>query len=130
MSGYAIVNLREVEDSAPKFGFGDRMQARFPREQLGSDAVAVSLQRVAPNARQPFAHRHGEQEEIYVVLSGSVRVRLGDDELELAPYDTVRIPPGMKRGFQGGPDGGELLAFGAPNTENKDAEVLPGWWGD
>ncbi len=48
--------------------------------------------------------------------------------LELAQWDAVRIAPGTMRGFEGGPDGAELLAFGAPNTENKDAEMVQGWW--
>jgi hypothetical protein len=40
------------------------------------------------------------------------------------------VPPGTTRGLQGGPDGAEVIAFGAPNTENKDAEIVPDWWTD
>ena len=32
------------------------------------------------------------------------------------------------RGMEAGGDGAEILAFGAPNTDNKDAEMQPGWW--
>jgi hypothetical protein len=32
------------------------------------------------------------------------------------------------RGFEAGPDGAELIAFGAPGTGPGDAEVVPGWW--
>jgi hypothetical protein len=46
----------------------------------------------------------------------------------LRAYDALRVGPGTKRGMEAGPDGAEILAFGAPNTENKDAEMLPGWW--
>ena len=38
------------------------------------------------------------------------------------------MPPGEWRGMEAGPDGAEVLAFGAPFTENKDAELEPGWW--
>jgi hypothetical protein len=34
------------------------------------------------------------------------------------------------RCLEGGPDGGEVVAFGAPNTENKDAEMTQDWWSD
>jgi mannose-6-phosphate isomerase-like protein (cupin superfamily) len=68
------------------------------------------------------------QEEIYVVVSGSARVKLGDDVLEMSEWDAVRIPPGVWRGFGSGPDGAEILAFGAPNTENKDIEMDQGFW--
>jgi hypothetical protein len=30
--------------------------------------------------------------------------------------------------MEAGPDGAEILAFGAPNTENKDIDMEPGWW--
>jgi hypothetical protein len=30
--------------------------------------------------------------------------------------------------MEAGPEGAEILAFGAPNTENKDAELQEGWW--
>ena len=64
------------------------------------------------------------------MLASAARVKLDDDVVELGQWDAVRIPAGTTRGIEGGPDGAELLAFGAPNTENKDAEMLPGWWGD
>ena len=126
MSDYSIVNLREVEDSAPKFGLGDVMQARFPRGELGGEAVAVSLQRVAPNTRQPFAHRHGEQEEIYVVVDGSGRVVLDGESRELRAWAAIRVAPTALRGLEAGPYGLEFLAFGPPTGGLEDVEALPG----
>ena len=131
MADYTQLNLkRDVEDMAPKFGFSPGMESRFARVPLGLEQSGFSYFRLAPGYRVPFGHRHGEQEEVYVVISGGVTIRLDDDELELGPLDVVRIPGTTKRALQGGPDGAELLAFGAPNTDNKDAETLPGWWGD
>ena len=35
------------------------------------------------------------------------------------------------RDFEAGPEGAELLAFGAPrNGEPNDAEMAQGWWTD
>ena len=76
----------------------------------------------------PFGHTHCEQEEVYVVVSGSALVRVGDEEIELARWDAIRVAPGVWRGLAGGPDGAEVLAFGAPNTDNKDVEMDQDFW--
>ncbi len=77
--------------------------------------------------RQAFGHRHREQEETYVVVGGSGRVKLEDDVVELAPWDAVRVAPQTMRCFEAGPDGMEFLAFGA-HTSADDVEMVPGWW--
>ena len=64
------------------------------------------------------------------MVSGGARVRVGDEVVELGPWDALRIAPGVMRAFEGGPEGAELVAFGAPNTENADSEVEQGWWAD
>ena len=46
-----------------------------------------------PGKRQPFAHRHEEAEEIYVVLSGSGRVKLDDEIVDLGTMDAIRVAP-------------------------------------
>lgn len=125
---YTLVNLKQVKDMAPDFGMAPGLQARFARVPLGLVRSGLSHFVVAPGYRVPFGHAHAEQEEVYFVVSGSARVRLGEEVLELGEWDAVRIAPGVMRGFEGGPQGAELLAFGAPNTENQDAEMLPDWW--
>jgi mannose-6-phosphate isomerase-like protein (cupin superfamily) len=128
MSGFSLVNLREVEDMAPKFGFAPNLQARYARIPLGLQNSGLSLFRLAPNYRVPFGHRHGEQEEIYVVVSGTARVRVEDEVVELGPWDAIRLPPGTTRGMEAADDGAEILAFGAPNTDNRDAEMVNDFW--
>jgi mannose-6-phosphate isomerase-like protein (cupin superfamily) len=128
MSLYTIVNLREVEDAAPRFGLGDTIEARFARKALEAERTGLSLQRLAPGARVPFGHRHREQEETYVILAGSGRIRLGDDLRDVGPLDAVRVAPGVIRAFEAGPEGLEYLAFGAPTTAENDSELEPGWW--
>jgi len=130
MAGYTIVNLRQVEDQAPRFGFSPGLEARFARVPLGLENSGISYFRLAPNFRVPFGHKHEEQEEVYVILSGSARIKLDDEMVELGPWDTIRVPPETTRGFEAGPEGAEYLAFGAPNTENRDAEPAPNWWTD
>jgi mannose-6-phosphate isomerase-like protein (cupin superfamily) len=130
MAAYTVVNLMEVEDQAPKFGYAPNLESRFARKALELENSGLSHYRVAPGYRVPFGHRHAEQEEIYLVLSGSAVVKLDDEILELAQWDAVRIPAGVMRSFGAGPDGAEILAFGAPNTDNADIEMEQGWWTD
>lgn len=130
MSAHTIVNLKQVEDMALKWGLSPGLESRFARVPLELENSGLSYFKVAPDFRVPFGHVHSEQEEVYLVLSGSARVRLGEDVVELNAWDALRIPAGTWRGFEAGPDGAELLAFGAPNTDNQDIEMGQGWWGD
>ena len=125
---YTLKKLSEVEDSAPRFGYEELQEARFASGDLETRDVGVSLLRVRPGKRQGFAHRHVDAEEVYVVLSGSGRLKLDDDIVELEPLHAVRVSPEVTRQFEAGPDGLEVLAFGA--RHQGDGEVLPGWWSD
>ena len=130
MADYTLLNLRSgVEDMAPKFDImGDGIEARFARKPLGLEKSGLSYFKLDSGYKLPFGHSHSEQEEIYLVVSGSARLKLDDEELELTELDAVRIPAGVMRGMAGGPDGGELIAFGAPNTDNKDIDMQPGFY--
>jgi mannose-6-phosphate isomerase-like protein (cupin superfamily) len=131
VSEYTRLNLeRDVEDMAPRFGFSPGLESRFARGPLELKNSGLGYYRIAPGYRLPFGHRHSEQEEVYVVISGSARMKVGDDLVELEQWDALRVPGHEWRAFEGGPEGAELLAFGAPNTDNKDAEMQPGWWED
>jgi mannose-6-phosphate isomerase-like protein (cupin superfamily) len=128
-NGHTIVNLRrDVEDMAPKHGLGEIAESRFARVPLGLRNSGLSFFKLAPDARMPFGHTHSEQEEVYVVVAGSARLKVGEEVVELGPWDALRVAPGVWRGMESGSEGAEILAFGAPNTENKDAEMQPGWW--
>jgi mannose-6-phosphate isomerase-like protein (cupin superfamily) len=131
MPGYTVKNLREdVEDSAVKFGFSPNLETHFAGGALELTESGISYQRLAPGFRMPFGHRHGSQEELYVVVSGSGRLKLDEDVLDLRQWDAVRIPKETMRNLEAGPDGLELLAFGAPATGLDDAEMEQGWWSE
>jgi len=128
MGSYTVVNLMDVTDQAPKFGYAPNLESRFARGPLGLENSGLSHFRVAAGYRIPFGHSHSEQEEVYLVAAGSARVKLDDDVVELRQWDAVRIPTGTTRAFEAGPDGAEIIAFGAPNTDNRDIEMVPDWW--
>jgi mannose-6-phosphate isomerase-like protein (cupin superfamily) len=128
MPGYTRVNLKEVEDQAPKFGFAPHLQSRFARKALGLERSGISHFTLAPGFRVPFGHHHADQEEVYVVVAGSARMKLDDEVVQLGTWDAVRVPPEMTRGMEGGPEGAEILAFGAPSDENADAQMVRDFW--
>jgi uncharacterized cupin superfamily protein len=126
---YTLINLRsDVEDMAPRFQMGEGIEARFARKALGLEKSGISYFKLGPDYKLPFGHTHSEQEEIYLVVSGGARLKLDDEEIELGPFDAVRIPPGTMRGMASGPEGAEIIAFGAPNNENSDIEMVPGFY--
>jgi mannose-6-phosphate isomerase-like protein (cupin superfamily) len=128
MANYTVKNLKDVENMAEQFGMSDGLEARFAKGPLELSNFGLSYQRLEPNFRIPFGHKHGEQEEVYVVLSGSARLKLDDEIVDLKQWDAIRVPGEVTRNFEGGPDGAEFLAIGAPLA--KDTEMLQGWWSD
>lgn len=127
-TAYTHKRVTDIEDSAPHFGLADLQEVRFANEDLETEHTGFTHHRIAPDTRPPFAHRHQRAEEVYVVVSGSGRAKLGDDVVELASLDALRVAPTVTRAFEAGPDGLELLAFG-PRHEG-DGEVVEDWWID
>jgi mannose-6-phosphate isomerase-like protein (cupin superfamily) len=131
VSGYTKLNLQEdVENSAEKFGMGDILAAHFVRDDLDATQFGLSLQLLKPNQRMPFGHTHDQQEEVYVIVGGSGRLKLDDEILDVGRWDAVRIAPEVTRAIEAGPDGLELVAFGAPNVGLGDANQEMGWWSE
>lgn len=128
MTDYSIKNLKEVDDSAA--GRGGDVEARFARKHLDSDHLGVSYFRYAPNFRSQMGHRHQTQEEAYVVVAGSGRIKLDDEIVELQQWDVIRVAPQVARAFEGGPDGLELVAIGSDRPEGGDGERVDEFWVD
>src|SRR5438094_1226438 len=106
-------NLKQLDDSAVEHGLAPNLEARFARKALESERSGLSYQRLAPNFSQPFGHRHGDQEETYVIVGGSGRMKVDDETIDVVQWDAVRVAPETMRAFEAGGDGLELLAFGA-----------------
>jgi mannose-6-phosphate isomerase-like protein (cupin superfamily) len=131
MSAYTHINLKDdVEDQAPKFGMSPNLEMRMARVPLELENSGLSYLRIAPHFRMPFGHAHNQQEEVYVLVEGSARIKIGDETRDLKEWDAVRVHKDTMRSFEGGPDGALFLAIGAPNTGPGDANVEQGWWSD
>src|SRR4051812_31539798 len=108
--GYTKTNLRAVEDAAPKFDMPAGIEARFARTAIEGETLGLSLFTLGPGARIPFGHKHANQEEVYVVVKGSARVKVDDEIVELKQWDAIRFDTDTMRDMEGGPDGCEYLA--------------------
>ena len=128
MSSFTIVNLKEIDDSA-----GSRspdVELRFARSRLDSSHLGVSYLRYAPGFRSATGHSHREQEEVYLVLNGSGRIKLDEEIVELRQWDLVRVAPQTVRALEGGPAGLELIAIGSDRPEGGDGVRVEDWWTD
>jgi mannose-6-phosphate isomerase-like protein (cupin superfamily) len=127
-------NLKaDLDDLGSNFDGSPGLEFRAATKALGLERSGLTYQRVPPDDRFPYGHTHKTQEEVYVVVRGSGRMKVDDEIVELAEWDAVRVPPGSWRGYEAGPDGLELLVIGAPNLGDNprdDVEGTRGWWAD
>lgn len=130
MADYTVLKVSDVPDQGPNFGLEGKMEARFMRVDLGCENCGVTYLRLAPGFRVPFGHTHKVQEELYVLVSGSARIKVDDEIHDLEPWTAVRMSKDVMRALEAGPEGAELVLFGAPNTGPGDAITEPGWWQD
>jgi uncharacterized cupin superfamily protein len=131
---FTLLNVRDdLEDLGSNFDGAPDLEFRLATQALGLERSGLGYQRVPPGYRFPYGHTHRTQEEVYVVLGGSGRMKLDDEVVELRAWDAVRVAPGTWRGYEAGPEGLELLVVGAPNLGDDprgDVEGRRGWWAD
>jgi mannose-6-phosphate isomerase-like protein (cupin superfamily) len=131
---FTLRNIKEdLEDIGARFDGAPDLEFRAATKALELEKAALSYQRVPPGYRFPYGHTHETQEEVYVVLRGSGRMKLDDALVELREWDAVRVPPRTWRGYEAGPEGLEILVIGAPNLGENPREDVDGrrdWWAD
>ena len=106
------------------------MQSRFARKALGLERSGISHFTLAPGFRVPFGHHHAGEEEVYVVVAGSARMKLDDEDASSWARGTPSgSPPETTRGMEGGAEGAEILAFGAPSDDDAPTwQVVRDFW--
>jgi mannose-6-phosphate isomerase-like protein (cupin superfamily) len=131
---FTLRNLkRDLQDVGSNFDGAPDLEFRLATKALELERSGLSYQRIPPGYRFPYGHTHKEQEELFVVVRGSGRMKLDDEIVEVEEWDVVRVPPGTWRGYEGGPEGLEILVFGAPNLGENPREDVEGerdWWAD
>ena len=93
--------------------------------QLEARQLGARLWRLRPG-QASTKHRHFEQEELYVLLEGSGRMRVDDDLLMLTPLDSVLVEPDSARQLFNDTDADQLwLVAGAPRELANTLEMSP-----
>ena len=131
---FTLSNIKEdLEDIGPRFDGAPDLEFCLATEALELEQSGLGYQRVPPGYRFLYGHMHKTQEEVYVVLRGSGRMKLDDEIVELKEWDAVRVSLGTWRGYEAGPEGLEILVIGAPNLGEDPREDVDGqrdWWAD
>jgi uncharacterized cupin superfamily protein len=92
-------------------------------KQLGAETLGARMWRLEPG-QASTRHRHGETVELYVLLEGTGRIRIGDEVLTLAPHDCLLVEPRTIRQPFNDTDADALwLVVGAPQEAANTLEM-------
>jgi mannose-6-phosphate isomerase-like protein (cupin superfamily) len=131
---FTLKSLRDdLVDVGSNFDGAPDLEFRPAGKALELEQSGLSYQRIPRNYRFPYGHTHREQEEVFVVVEGSGRMKLDEEIVEVEKLDVVRVSPGTWRGYEAGPEGLEILVFGAPSLGENPREDVEGqrdWWTD
>ena len=74
-------------------------------------------------------HRHAHQEEVYLVLEGTLTILIEGEETDLGEGELIRVAPRIRRQLVNrGPDRLVLLALGgAGEHRGRDGEAFKAW---
>ena len=117
---FSLRNLKhDLKDLGSNFDGAPELEFRLATDELELEQSGLCYQRIPPGYRFPYGHTHKEQEEVYVVVRGSGRMKLDDEIVEIRELDAVRVPPGTWRGYEAGPE-----------IRRADVDGQRDWWSD
>ncbi len=91
--------------------------------QLGAATLGARLWRIEPG-QASTKHRHRDTHELYVVLEGTGRMRVGDEVLTLPPMSAVHVEPDdVRQPFNDTGEDQLWLVVGAPNESANTLEM-------
>ncbi len=103
---FTLKNLKgDLEDVGANFDGAPDLEFRMGTSALELEHSGLSYQRVPPSYRFPYGHTHRTQEEVYVVVRGSGRMKLDDEIVELRGVGRCTRRAGQLAGLRGGTGG-------------------------
>ena len=127
--GYTICEIGDVPDA---FGGQYPGAMRLLGGPLHSEQVTLTYREMPPGTggRGSYGHRHKTQEEIYLVLSGRLEFKLGDEVVELGPLTAVRVASDTVRSvWNEGPEEAALLIASTGSEDPRDdVELIEDFW--
>jgi uncharacterized cupin superfamily protein len=127
-NGYAVVDPDQVEN--PYDGTDVPGEFRRLTDALGTEQLSVTLIRVPPHSdfEQGTGHYHDEVEELYLVSSGTLTMRLGDHVQEVSAPAAVRVAPHTARSHRNESDQPVEMWAVSRRVEESDATKLDDFW--
>jgi mannose-6-phosphate isomerase-like protein (cupin superfamily) len=106
----------------------DGERARMLADQLELTSFGLRQITLQPGQRNRI-HRHREQEEVYLVLSGRLTIELEDEPVELGLRELARVPAQVRRRLaNNGDEPVVVVAIGAAGTHQRaDGEAFLDW---
>lgn len=130
MSNYTIVNFDDVENSFAKRGWPGEM--KHLKDPLNTEQVAVTYRKMPPQSggKGGYGHKHKTQEELFIVLSGTLQFKLDDEVVDVPAKSAVRIAPAVIRSVWNDSDqDAELLIVSTRSDDLKaETEMVEGFW--
>jgi quercetin dioxygenase-like cupin family protein len=110
-----VSNLIDVANVPVIDVWGDSVRAR----RIEGERITLAVVELAPDSTVP-GHRH-ENEQLGMVITGSVTFTIGDETRQLGPGGTWRIPSDTPHGVSVGPEGAVVIDVFAPIRTDWDA---------
>ena len=121
-----------IDDAPDAFGGKYPGEMRFLTGPLATEQVALTYRRMPAESggKGSYGHRHKTQEEIYLVLSGVLEFKLGDEVVEVGPLTAVRVPGATVRSiWNSGPEEAVLLIASMRIEDGRgDVETVEDFW--
>jgi mannose-6-phosphate isomerase-like protein (cupin superfamily) len=126
--GYTIRPLSEIPDV-----LGDYPgEMRMITYSVDAEQAALSYRRMPPQTggKGSYGHRHRTQEELYLVLAGTLQFKLGDEVVDVPAQTAVRIAPEVVRSvWNEGPEDAELVIVSTKIDDPRaDVELVEDFW--
>jgi mannose-6-phosphate isomerase-like protein (cupin superfamily) len=121
MSDHTAISLSDAPDV-----LGDYPgEMRFLTGALNAEQAALTYRRMPPGTggRGSYGHHHKTQEELYLVIEGTLTFKVGDDVFEAGPGTAIRIPPETVRSVHNDSDADVVLIITSTKAADYDGEV-------
>jgi uncharacterized cupin superfamily protein len=130
VSSYTILKGEDAFDFMSEYpGYGQMLSYT---EGLGAEQVAITLRRMPPDTggRGSYGHRHKQQEEIILVVDGSLQVKVDDEEFELDTGTAIRLAPEAVRSVHNDGPGETTIVLVSVKVDDPiaDTEQIADFW--
>jgi mannose-6-phosphate isomerase-like protein (cupin superfamily) len=128
VDGYTITSLEDVPDMLGDYP-GEMRMATY---SIGAEQAALTWRRMPAQTggKGSYGHRHRTQEELYLVVSGTLQFKLDDEVIDVPSGTVVRVAPHVVRSvWNDGPADVELVITASKVDDPQgDTETVPDFW--